>query len=223
MVDGLANFQFQSALEESVFLYALGEAASQDHTFMPCNLEPVGNKCHETDEDNNYSKTVICPLPERFSGRLQCSVGHPHEWSNNYLVEKTPLLRGVAELRANTRFNYTIRQRGMMAFDNYLKNGNRPSELGMTEFGTSATGFHLPVCLFPRGKLLDFTNKKDGFNRNFLGICGDYTGDETEEFFDKMNLGIGSPHRNIVFREEMIPAVNHFPFLLISRMILNKC
>lgn len=201
-------------IAESIFLYALGEAASQDHTLMPCNLVPLGKgKCQESNPEdpkyksNDYRDTVICPLPDRFNGRLMCSLGHLHEWTDNMLMEKTPLLDGIVGLRANTPFNYNIKQLGMMAFDHFLKDRNTSPKLSLSEFGNSPTGFHLPVFFFPQGMPLDFTNQKEGYNRNFLGISGDWTGDGTADAFERMNMGVGSPHRTPVFREEMIPAV----------------
>lgn len=98
-----------------------------------------------------------------------------------------------------------------MAFDNFLKNENKSPTLGLSEFGNSPTGFHLPVFFFPQGMPLDFMNKKKGYNRNFLGISGDFTGDGSVDALERMNMGIGSPHRTPVFREEMIPAVINSP------------
>lgn len=207
---------------ESIFDYGLSEAAAQDRTFITCGLVPEGQRCQAPNKadpkykPNGYRDTIICPLPERYNGRLMCSLAHlhqfevdqkiPHEHVSDMKVEETPLLKGFEDLRVHTEYNYRIEQFALESFDNYLQHGNRPASLDISEWGTSVGKFHASVCVFPQGQQFDFTNIRKG-NDNFLALCGDHTGDETVEFMEKMNMGIDSGHRNDAFREATVPRV----------------
>ncbi|CAG8959196.1 hypothetical protein HYFRA_00012553 [Hymenoscyphus fraxineus] len=194
----------KEAFVERVLLFAMGETASQDRTFMPCNLVKEGETCQPKEayeHPNAYRKSIFCPYPDQYDGRLQCSLGHYHRHVVADYVEASPLLGGLNTLRDNTQYNYTVQWLMEMALDNYHKNGNKPPKLGVSQWGNFVARFHLPVCMFPQGRPMDFTEDKYLFNT----FCGNFTADQTVGFLERMNLGVGSPDRTDEFRTYTVP------------------
>jgi hypothetical protein len=69
------------------------------------------------------------------------------------------------------------------------------------------------VCFFAHGLARDWTVKGlSHFNGDFLSICGDRA-EETHDFMEKVNFGLGSPKRENAWSFNTMPQVG-FSLLL---------
>jgi hypothetical protein len=149
---------------------------------------------------------------------VKCALQHIHFHAKKVYLEPTPLRQGVKMLDDTTI--YDLMQE---TFEHYRRFGNAEPEMDLGGKGSSErkigfSGFHLPVCMSPYGLSRDITvgNRQNAYLIPM--VCGGPSGEETQLFFDKMGLSLGSPQRDKKWRTETVPRVSSFKatFLLFS-------
>ncbi|CAG8981905.1 hypothetical protein HYALB_00009159 [Hymenoscyphus albidus] len=212
----------------------VGELGSQGHNLQICVHDDKPCEVHKEDpkfKHNSYSDTIFCPYPKTYP-YLKCSLGQLR-FSATALTDDVWI--GGSSLRENIqRFGNdtgmvfdleALQKEALMAYSIY---GNRPVEVPLGDSGflpIPKVQFGLPVCIMPQAIAEDFTVEPvlHTHARNIPAMCGDWRGNETELFHERMGFQINSPLRNKVFRQDIVPSLFENMHLSSASFFLGLC
>ncbi|CAG8959197.1 hypothetical protein HYFRA_00012554 [Hymenoscyphus fraxineus] len=201
---------------ENIVKQQIGEMGSQAHNFQTCVYGDKPCEVHKEDpkfKHNSYSDTIFCPYPKT-DPYLKCSLGQLRFQDTGELkdvwIDGSSLRENIHQFGNDTGMVFDLEELQKEALMAYSVYGNRPVEVPLGDSGflpIPKVQFRLPVCIMPQGITEDFTVEHDSHThaRNIPAMCGDWRGNETELFHERMGFQANSPLRNKVFRQDIVP------------------